>query len=482
MTSPTPLRALLNLMSDAVDTIESTFAAASLTFPALDSPKYDHADPAEVLCGEPAVAKAISEIIAAAAQITAAVRHPLQSAVLTACYFHLASALRVSSELNLVELMREAGPEGLSIEQLSEQSKARPEVISKILRILATFHIFREIAPGVFTNNRISSIMDKGKPSKELFEGNREDRFVGGTGGTAALVEFCGDEIFKGSSLLAETVLDTNPDGEKVPIKRALGFTQPSMFQWFESTPENKFRVKRFGAAMHGTSTVNSDVVFLGFDWSQLPEGSTIVDVGSGPGSTPLAIAKRYPTLKVVCQDLAGTAEAAKTVRSIGRQTTLSTSNAGWSSFRATHDFFNPQPASIAGNADIYIMRHCIHNWQDEPSIKILSHLRAAAKPTTQLVLMESILPVVSGGEEEDPRVKDIPGAIRPSAPAPLLANGGVGSARIYSMDMTMLNLLMAGERTVAGYVELLDKAGWKVVRIHRLPGIETCHIVASPI
>lgn len=50
-----------------------------------------------------------------------------------------------------------------------------------------------------------------------------------------------------------------------------------------------------------------------GFDWSSLAPGSKVVDVGGGVGSTALVLAKEYPQLKVVVQDLPSTiAEAEK--------------------------------------------------------------------------------------------------------------------------------------------------------------------------
>lgn len=41
-------------------------------------------------------------------------------------------------------------------------------VLGRILRLLATNHIFQEIAPDVFTNNRISGSMDSGKSVKDI--------------------------------------------------------------------------------------------------------------------------------------------------------------------------------------------------------------------------------------------------------------------------------------------------------------------------
>jgi hypothetical protein len=39
---------------------------------------------------------------------------------------------------------------------------------ARILRLLATNHIFTEVTPDVFANNRLSSVLDTGKPVEEL--------------------------------------------------------------------------------------------------------------------------------------------------------------------------------------------------------------------------------------------------------------------------------------------------------------------------
>lgn len=42
--------------------------------------------------------------------------------------------------------------------------------IARILRALATRHVFEEVAPDVFRNNRVSACMCTGKPVKEILE------------------------------------------------------------------------------------------------------------------------------------------------------------------------------------------------------------------------------------------------------------------------------------------------------------------------
>ena len=39
---------------------------------------------------------------------------------------------------------------------------------ARILRLLATNYIFTEVSPDVFANNRLSSVLDTGKPVEEL--------------------------------------------------------------------------------------------------------------------------------------------------------------------------------------------------------------------------------------------------------------------------------------------------------------------------
>jgi hypothetical protein len=41
---------------------------------------------------------------------------------------------------------------------------------ARILRLLATHHIFSEVEPNVFANNRISAILEKGQSVEALLE------------------------------------------------------------------------------------------------------------------------------------------------------------------------------------------------------------------------------------------------------------------------------------------------------------------------
>jgi hypothetical protein len=134
------------------------------------------------------------------------------------------------------------------------------------------------------------------------------------------------------------------------------------------------------------------------------------------------------------------------------------------------HDFFTPQSVK---NADVFLLRYIIHNWPDAKAVTILQHLRDAALPTTQLVIVEKILPLASAdqGSEAD----YIPGAARPMAKAPLLSNWGIATAELYFYDIGVRSkfqlFLIFRFLTVSEYLDPHD-AWWRradLGRVYRL-------------
>ncbi|KAK6980977.1 O-methyltransferase-domain-containing protein [Favolaschia claudopus] len=461
------LRQLANIINEAVDSIEATYAKAGAPLPSLDAPTFNPTDPAEALLQDPVVDSAALNIMAAASQLSATVCSPVASALNASQAFHISSCLRVASELNVVELLREAGPEGLHAKDIAAPSKTNAALLARILRLLATHNIFREVKPNVFANNRISAVLDKGKPSSVLFE-KRAERLVG-TSGVTALVEFFSEDIFKSAAVLGDTLLD--PKEGELPYNRAFN-TDQALYYWMQR-PENALRLQRFGLGMAGTAgTEPVDAIFTGFDWSALPDKGVVVDVGGGIGNTALIIAQKNPKLRVVVQDLEHQVAEAKTHWEQNFPEHVKNQMVEFQSL----DFFNPQPVK---NASVFMLRYIMHNWDDARAAKILRRLREVAEPTTQLVVIEKILSVASTIQSADETA--IPGAARPSAPAPLLPNWGVGKAEFYFHDMAVHTMLGGGERTLGGYVDVFAQGGWKLVKVCHCKGSQLSHIVGVP-
>ena len=97
-------------------------------------------------------------------------------------------------------------------------------------------------------------------------------------------------------------------------------------------------------------------------------------------------------------------------------------------------NFFEPQPARYDDNSEgvsVFLLCHVIHDWAEESCLTILKHLRAAAGPKTELVIVEQMMTSVC----DEPATHDIPGALLPAPPSPLLRNLGRASSHAYLMD-----------------------------------------------
>jgi hypothetical protein len=151
------------------------------------------------------------------------------------------------------------------------------------------------------------------------------------------------------------------------------------MFEFFEEHPD---RMSRFKDAMSFLQTfpgLENSYVLKGFDWASLGK-ATIVDVGGSHGLVSIDIAKEFPDLRFIVQDLPKVIEDAKTK--------VPAELADRVTFMA-HDFFTEQPVK---DADIYYFRWILHDWSDKYCIKILKALIPALKRGARIILSERCL------------------------------------------------------------------------------------------
>lgn len=118
-----------------------------------------------------------------------------------------------------------------------------------------------------------------------------------------------------------------------------------------------------------------------------------------------------------------------------------------------------------------------IHDWSDKNCIRILRHLRDAATPSTQLLVVDNLMSYACVDES----TKDIPGAEVPLPPTPLLPNYGHARIAQYYTDIIMMELQNAKERTIPELARLLEETGWKLVRVVQGIDISTQKAIAIP-
>ncbi|KAJ7888469.1 S-adenosyl-L-methionine-dependent methyltransferase [Mycena leptocephala] len=376
--------------------------------------------------------------------------------------FNLSTAIRIALITHTAEILRDAGMEvriqcsskicssddttqGMHVKDIARPTNIDPAKLARVLRLLATNHIFVEVAPDVFANNRLSYVLDTGKSLDEIIAS--PDKKYEGPVAFGALLEHLTHEAFPASTALPDVIVDPQDGFSNAPNKTAFNRafnTNLTLFEWF-NLPEHAHRMARFNRAMEGGANAMAPAtVTEGFEWGKLSDGSFVVDVGGGIGNQCATLAEHYPQLSFVFWNnkFPGYIESGKVLLE-------------------AHDFFTPQPVR---KVSVFLLRLVLHDWPDEYCVKILRALRAAAHESTKLVVFDNIL---SYACTESGLSKDIRGAKRPPAPAPLLPNFGHANTIAYYYDLTMMSLFNSQERTVLQFQQLMDQSGWKLVEVY---------------
>jgi ubiquinone/menaquinone biosynthesis C-methylase UbiE len=196
-----------------------------------------------------------------------------------------------------------------------------------------------------------------------------------------------------------------------------------NVFQYYGQNPEP---AAVFDRAMTSFSSTESAAVVAAYDFSPIRK---LVDVAGGHGGLLFSILKANPHLEGVLFDQADVIERAKSL--IGSDPSTNRCQL------ASGNFFESVPAG----ADAYILKHIIHDWDDERSIAILKQCHRAMSPDGRVLVVEQVIP--PGNE-------------------PFMGK---------LLDVNMLVMCPGGkERTAAEYEQIFAAAGFKLTRIVPTP------------
>ncbi|KAJ5197301.1 hypothetical protein N7449_007780 [Penicillium cf. viridicatum] len=147
-----------------------------------------------------------------------------------------------------------------------------------------------------------------------------------------------------------------------------------------------------------------------------------LVDIGGGLGHDLAGLKRKFPNLpgRLVLEDLPDVIEHAKESIEDGIEV-------------VGYDMFTKQPLK---GAKAYYLRTVLHDWPDKQSLLALARVREAMIDDSVLLINENTLPEV-----------------------------GASSFSV-SLDINMMNIFAALERTEKQWVDLLERAGFRVVKI----------------
>lgn len=161
-----------------------------------------------------------------------------------------------------------------------------------------------------------------------------------------------------------------------------------SLFEDLSAKPED---AAVFDAAMTSFHGGETEAVLDAYSFEGV---STLADIGGGNGAVLIATLQRYTSMKGILFDQGHVLErTARIVRDAGLSDRCAL-NAG--------DFFE----TIPGGADVYTMRHILHDWSDELCVRILKNIREIIPASGRLLVIETVVP--EGNEPSPSKLFDI--------------------------------------------------------------------------
>ncbi len=305
--------------------------------------------------------------------------------------YRLSQALHVAAKLGIADLLAE-GPR--RAEDLAEVTGSHPSSLYRVLRLLASEGVFEEREEGRFTLTPLAEPLRNDAPD----------------------------------SLRARAVFDVeewnwHPWGNLLHSTKTGGSAFDhtygvAVFDYLKETPE---AATSFDSLMAAQTRPWALSVADTYDFADI---GTLVDVGGGYGALIAAILTAYPHLKGVLVDLphvvAGVQPKLEEAGLAGRCETV----AG--------DFFQ----SVPDGGDAYMLKHVLHDWDDDRCVSILNNCRRAISDEGRVLVIEIL---IAPGNEPD-----------------------YGKY----LDLNMLVLTKGRERTEEQYRTLFEAAGFGLSRV----------------
>lgn len=303
----------------------------------------------------------------------------------------LASALQVVVRLGIPDRLA-SGP--VSAARLAADTGVREDGLFRVLRALAAAGVFEETAPRTFALALPGQMLRKDVP------GSMHDMALWITS----------PFHFRTYAELMHTVRTGQAAAEKVAGMTAFAYLE-----------KDRELSEIFNDAMSSFSGVSVAAALEAYDFGGI---GLLVDVAGGHGAVLGGILQRYPAMRGILVDLehvvAG-APARLAALGVADRVTIAPGN-----------MFESVPPG-----DAYVMKHIIHDWDDEPALAILRNIhRAQRDPEGRVILLESVL-----------------------APGNAPDFGKI-------MDLEMMALPGGRERTAEEFRSLFDRAGYALARI----------------
>jgi orsellinic acid C2-O-methyltransferase len=261
---------------------------------------------------------------------------------------YFSRALFVGAKLGIADLLAAGARDA---DALAAATHTHAPSLRRVLRLLASAGVLAEEADGTFALTHVGEWLRSDAP--QSFR-------------SAAL-------LFSGPMEWAAwgDILHTVETGETA-LDHVLGM---NTFEYLAGHPEES---KVFDEAMAAFTALTSIAVAAAYDFSPF---ATVIDVGGGNGALLAGILRANPKLRGVVFDQPHVVEnAARQIDAAGLADRCGTEGG---------DFFR----SVPEGGDAYLLKHIIHDWNDERALAILANCRRAMRSSARLLIVEGIYP-----------------------------------------------------------------------------------------
>ncbi|NER25239.1 MAG: methyltransferase [Symploca sp. SIO1B1] len=285
--------------------------------------------------------------------------------------------------------------------ELATATSTHEESLYRLLRLLASVGIFAEVAPGKFTMTPLADFLRSDVP------GSLRDM--------AIMMSDHEHYSSWGNILYA---LQTGKSGFE-------GLFGMNVFEYYAQNPES---ATIFDRAMTSLCSIENTALSTDYDFSST---YSLVDVGGGQGSLLVSILQANPGITGILFDTLDVIERTKPH--------IATSGVSDRCQLVSGNFFESIPAGF----DAYILKHIIHDWDDERALVILKQCHQAMADNGKVLVVEQVI-----SPDNDPSMGKL-------------------------MDVNMLVMCPGGkERSAEEFSALFIAAGFKLTKIVPIRGV----------
>ncbi|WP_306212632.1 methyltransferase [Actinoplanes sp. RD1] len=256
------------------------------------------------------------------------------------------AVVQAGAQLRLADAI---GEEPVPVEKLAAAVGADADALTRLMRALVAFGVFRQDRPGWYSHSEASRAL-------------RADAEVPLT-----------DIMLTGSSWGWEMwgQLAASVRSGRCAFKERYG---KDLFTWFAEDDN-----AAGAAALRGFAAQSRAMNPLVLDALDMTGADRFVDVGGGHGSVVLSLLERYPDVHGVLFDRAHAIASALPELSSPPLADRCELIAG--------DCFEAVPAG-----DLFLIRQVLHMWDDDACVQVLANCVRAARPGARVVLLEQLV------------------------------------------------------------------------------------------